>query len=114
MLVSELSKIRGFYTLAETTAVGSHNTFPNCRTGERILRCCNYSARFSSLSDRDQVEDDAWNQSKAQIYPAVFGYNYCTESRDGLCSYLRLRLVNTDGGSILLDPDQQKRTVDES
>ena len=51
MLESELSKIQGFYTLAEMTALGSHNASPNCRKRERILHC---SDLFSS--DRDQVE----------------------------------------------------------
>jgi hypothetical protein len=41
VLESDLSKIRGFHTLAETTAVGCHNAFLDHRRGEmhELIKC---------------------------------------------------------------------------
>ena len=47
-------RIRAFHPLAETTAVGSHNAFQNCRRGERILYCRNCFAQLSSEQDQEE------------------------------------------------------------
>jgi hypothetical protein len=111
-IVSEcdLSEIRGFHPLAQTTAIGCYNTFRDQCRGKRVLRCGNCVAQFSS--DGDFVEDgssadhrDAWNDHgvKLRLIQSCSVTIIPLKSRDGLSDDLWLGVVSADGSFILLD-----------
>ena len=114
MLESDLSKIQGFHTLAQTTALGHHNaSLHQCR-GDRVLRCDHRFAQFSS--NRNQVEDgsgasrhNAWDSHriKLRFTRLCAGAIIALKSRDGRCDNLRLGIEVV----LFLDHQEDNRRV---